>query len=55
MLNVPRIASWCIVAALLAMCIAVSFEKAAALQRGPPAGVEGVESLTRGPGEGDKS
>jgi hypothetical protein len=49
MLNVPRIASWCIVAALLAICITVSFEKAAALQRGPPDAVEGVEVLTRGP------
>jgi hypothetical protein len=55
MLNVPRIASWCIVAALLAMCIAVSFEKAAALQRGPPAGVQGPEVLMRGPAGGDKS
>ena len=55
MLNVSRIASWCIVIALLAICIAVSFEKAAALQRGPPTGVEGVEALMRGPAEGDRS
>jgi hypothetical protein len=55
MLNVHRVASWCIVAALLAMCIAVSFEKAAALQRGPPAGVPGVEAIPRGPAGGTKS
>lgn len=48
-MNVPRIASGCIVTALLAICIAVGFNKAAALQRGPPDGVEGVEVLTRGP------
>jgi len=49
MMNVPRIASWCIVATLLAISIAVGFNNAAALQRGPPDGVEGVEVLTRGP------
>ena len=49
MMNVARIASWCIVATLLAISIAVGFNNAAALQRGPPDSVEGVEMLTRGP------
>ena len=46
MKNVSQIASCCIVATLLAISIAVGFNNAPALQRGPP---EGVEVLTRGP------
>jgi hypothetical protein len=49
MKNVSRIASWCIIATLLAISIAVGFNRAAALQRGPPDGADGVEVLTRGP------
>jgi len=48
-MNVPRIGSSCIVAALLAICITVGFNNAAALQRASPESVEGVEVLTRGP------
>ena len=48
-MNVLRISSSCIVAALLAISVAVGFNKAAALQLGPPNAVAGVEVLTRGP------
>jgi hypothetical protein len=48
MMNVPRIASWCIVATLLAISIAVGFNNASALQRGPP---DGVEMPARGPSQ----
>lgn len=44
-----RIASWCITAALLAISIAVGFNQAAALQRGPANVADGAEVLTRGP------
>jgi hypothetical protein len=48
-MNLLRIYSLCIVAALLAISIAVAFNNAAALQRGPPSSQPGVEVLTRGP------
>ena len=50
-MNVPRIASWCIVAALLALSAALGRNHAIALQQGAPgAGIEeGIEVLTRGP------
>ncbi len=44
-MNVSRIGSWCIVAVLLAISIAVGMSKAVALQLGP---AEGSEVLTRG-------
>src|SRR3954464_7569699 len=49
LMNVLRISSSCIIAALLTISIAVGFNKAAALQTGPPDAVAGVEVLTRGP------
>jgi hypothetical protein len=48
-MNVSRVASASIVGALLVFSIAVAFKNAAALQRGPPDGTDGVEVLTRGP------
>ena len=48
-MNVLRLSSSCVVAALLAISIAVGFNNAVALQRGPPDAVTGVEVLTRGP------
>jgi len=48
-MNVPRIASWAIVAALLALSIALGLNNATAFQPPPPGGEEGVEVLTRGP------
>ena len=48
-MNVLRIASWCIVATLLALSLALGLNSAIALQRGPPGAEEGVEVLTRGP------
>jgi len=48
-MNVLRIASFCIMAALLAISFAAAFNDAAALQQGPPDGQPGVEVLTRGP------
>ena len=48
-MNVLRIASWCIVATLLAISIAAGLNNAAAVQQGPPNGQQGVEVLTRGP------
>jgi WXXGXW repeat (2 copies) len=48
-MNVPRIASWCVVTALLALALALGRSNATALQRGPPGAEEGVEVLTRGP------
>ena len=50
-MNVPRIASWCIVAALLALSTALGRNHAIALQQGTPgAGIEeGMEVLPRAP------
>ena len=48
-MNVPRIASGGLVAALLALSIALGLTKATAFQPPPPGGEEGVEVLTRGP------
>ena len=46
MKNVLRIASWCIVAALLAISISVGFNRATALRGDLPRGVEVVKALT---------
>ena len=48
-MNVPRIASWGLVAGLLALCVALGLNIATAFQPPPPGGEEGVEVLTRGP------
>jgi hypothetical protein len=48
-MNAYRIASSCIVAALLAISFAAAFNNAAALQQEPSDGQQGVEVLTRGP------
>src|SRR6188474_975668 len=48
-MNVLRIVSCCIVATLLAVSMTIGADKAAALQRGPPDDIDGVEVLTRGP------
>jgi WXXGXW repeat (2 copies) len=48
-MNVPRVASSGIVAALLVLSVALGLNNAIALQRGPPGAEEGVEVLTRGP------
>jgi hypothetical protein len=48
-MNAYRIASWCIVVALLAISFAAALNDAAALQQAPSAGQPGVEVLTRGP------
>ena len=49
MINVTRIATWCIVAILLAISIAIGLNNAAVLQPAPPDGQPGIEVLTRGP------
>jgi hypothetical protein len=48
-MNGYRIASFCILTALLAISFAVAFNDAAALQQVPSDGQPGVEVLTRGP------
>jgi len=48
-MNVMRILSIGIVAALLALCVAIGLNQATAFQRGPPGAPDGVEVLTRGP------
>src|SRR2546423_1335626 len=48
-MNGYRIASFCILAALLAISFVVAFNDAAALQQAPSDGQPGTEVLTRGP------
>jgi len=48
-MNVPRIASWCTVAALLALAVALGRSNATAPQRNPPGAEEGVEVLAAEP------
>ena len=48
-MNVLRITSWSIVAALLAISFTAAFKHAADLQQAPPNSQEGIEVLTRAP------
>jgi hypothetical protein len=47
--NVPRIASWAIVAAMLAISVLLGLDHATAIQRSPPDREEGIEVLTHEP------
>jgi len=48
-MNVPRIASWCTVAALLALAVALGRSNATAPQRNPPGAEKATEVLAAEP------